>query len=163
MRFLFALIIACLPSFAMALSCLPSNAAREFNSAIDNKRVVAFVLGTLTPGQSNVVRKGFEDVSAEYNLQGTKLMGHGPDKAFDEKITVSSGCVLDQWCGPVIRKPITALFLLQRSEDGRHQLKLHACPSAIYDRYASVHLQILRNCLARGLCRQSDVERLERR
>lgn len=94
MRFLFTLIIACFPSFAMALSCLPSNAAREFNSAIDNKRVVAFVLGTLSPRQAEVVRKGFEDVSAEYNLFGTKLMGHGPDKAFDEKITVSSGSVV---------------------------------------------------------------------
>ena len=163
MRVLFALVFFCLPSLAMALSCLPSNAAREFNSAVENKRTVALVSGTLSPLETNLVRKGFEDVSAEYSLLGTKLMGHGPDKAFDQKITVSSGCVLDQWCAPIISKPIEALFLLRRSEDGQYQLKLHACPSAIYNRYSSAHLQILRNCIARGFCRQSDLERLERR
>ncbi len=163
MRFLLTLIFVALPSLAMALSCMAPNAARELNFALEDGKAVTVVKGTLLPPAGAVRRRDYEEFSAVYTLLGARLMAQGRDQTFAEMVTVTSGCVLNQWCGQIVSKPIKAVFVLQNTIDGQYRLDLHACPGSIYTEYGPSETRILRNCLARGRCTERDIEQLDRR
>ena len=163
MRLILTLAFIALPSLAMALSCLPPNAAREVNFALERNQEVTIVKGTLVPPSGSLKRRAFEDVSAVYNLLGARLMAYGDDQTFIGKVTVTSGCMLDQWCGQIVKKPTKAVFILRNAADGQYRMNLSPCPSAIYPDYGANEERILRNCLARGRCTERDIEQLDRR